>query len=290
MASIAFLGTGIMGVQMARRLAQAGHRVTAWNRSRDKAERLREFGVAIAPAPAPAASGAKILICMLSDGPTCDEVLLRQGAVAALPKDALVIVMSSIPVDTAQGQAAACAERGVGYIDAPVSGGEGGARDGKLAIMAGGAASDIERARPVFEAMGRVTHVGPAGMGSLAKLCNQLIVANTIATISEALLLAKRGGADPAAVRQAISGGFADSTILRLHGERILTGNFAPGGAAKHQLKDCRTAMATAERAKLDLPVTDLVRQLYEDMVAHGDGELDHSGLYRELERRNGLR
>jgi 2-hydroxy-3-oxopropionate reductase len=155
--------------------------------------------------------------------------------------------------------------------------------------MAGGAAADVARARPVLEVMGKVTHVGPAGMGQLAKLCNQMIVANTIATISEALLLARRGGADPAAVRQAITGGFADSTILRVHGERILKGDFAPGGPAKHQLKDCRTAIATAERLKLGLPVSDLVRKLFEDMVAHGDGEIDHSGLYRELERRNGL-
>lgn len=289
MAQIAFLGTGIMGVQMARRLAQAGHRVAAWNRSRDKAERLREFGATIADTPAQAARDAEFLICMLSDGPTCDDVLINQGAVAALAKDAIVVVMASIPVDTAQAEAKACVKLGKRYIDAPVSGGEGGARDGKLAIMAGGEAADVERARPVLEVMGRVTHVGPAGMGSLAKLCNQMIVANTIATISEALLLAKRGGADPAAVRQAIVGGFADSTILRLHGERILNGNFVPGGPAKHQLKDCRTAIATAKAAKLELPVSELVRQMFEDMVAHGDGEIDHSGLYRELERRNGL-
>jgi len=286
---IGFLGTGIMGVQMARRLAQAGHQVTAWNRSRDKAEPLAKFGATIVDNPTEAAKGAEFLICMLSDGPTCDAVLLAQGAVATLSKGSIVVVMASIPVDTAQDQAAKCAARGVRYIDAPVSGGEGGARDGTLAIMAGGDAADVQQARSMLEVMGRVTHVGPAGMGSLAKLCNQMIVANTIATISEALLLAKRGGADPAAVRQAIIGGFADSTILRLHGERILNGDFAPGGPAKHQLKDCRTAISTAKAVHLDLPVSDLVRGLYEDMVAHGDGEIDHSGLYRELERRNGL-
>ncbi len=289
MADIAFLGTGIMGVQMARRLAQAGHKVTAWNRSRDKAERLAGFGADIADTPAAAAGGAEFLVCMLSDGPTCDDVLLKQGAVAALAPGAVVVVMASIPVDVAQSQAKACAALGRHYIDAPVSGGEAGARDGTLAIMAGGDAAAVARMKPLFDIMGRVTHVGPAGMGSLAKLCNQMIVANTIATVSEALLLAKRGGADPAAVRQAIVGGFADSTILRMHGERILKGDFKPGGPAKHQLKDCRTAIDTARRAGLDLPVSQLVRQLYEDMVAHGDGEIDHSGLYRELERRNGL-
>ncbi|MGH6892888.1 MAG: NAD(P)-dependent oxidoreductase [Dongiaceae bacterium] len=289
MTRIAFLGIGIMGAQMARRLAQAGHRVAAWNRSRAKAEPLAKFGVRIADSPAEAAREAEALICMLSDGPTCDAVLFDQGAVAALAKNATVVVMSSIPMETAQGQAKKCAAIGLRYIDAPVSGGEVGARDGALAIMAGGEAATVAEARPMLEVMGRVTRVGPAGTGQLAKLCNQMIVANTIATVSEALLLAKRAGADPAAVRQAISGGFADSTILRLHGARILKGDFAPGGPAKHQLKDCRTAVATAASVHLELPVSELVKRLFEDMVAHGDGEIDHSGLYRELERRNGL-
>jgi 2-hydroxy-3-oxopropionate reductase len=226
---------------------------------------------------------------MLSDGPTCDEVLYAQGALAALPPDSLLIVMSSIPVETAQEQARRAGEHGVRYIDAPVSGGERGATEGTLAIMAGGTAEDVESAAAVFEVMGRVTRVGPAGSGELAKLANQMIVANTIATVSEALLLAKRGGADPAAVREALLGGFADSTILRQHGERILTADFQPGGPAKYQLKDQTTAAALARKLELDLPVTELVLTLYEALVEHGDGDLDHSALYRELLRRNGL-
>lgn len=288
-AKLAFLGTGIMGVQMARRLCEAGYPLTAWNRSREKAERLATHGAEIAESPAAAVAECDIAIVMLSDGPVCDEVLYDQGALAALPRQSLLIVMSSIPVETAEGQAQKAAERGLRYIDAPVSGGERGATEGTLAIMAGGAPEDIEAAREIFEVMGRVTHVGPAGSGELAKLANQMIVANTIATISEALLLAKRGGADPAAVREALLGGFADSTILRQHGERILKGDFAPGGPSKYQLKDQTTAAAQARKLELELPVTELVLGLYEALVEHGDGELDHSALYRELLRRNGL-
>lgn len=288
-AKVAFLGTGIMGFQMARRLCEAGHPLIAWNRSHDKAERLAEFGAEIADSPAKAVETCDAAFVMLSTGPVCDEVLYDQGALAALPRDSLLIVMSSIPVETAEGQAAEAAERGVRYIDAPVSGGERGATEGTLAIMAGGAPEDIARAADLFSVLGRVTRVGPAGSGELAKLANQMIVANTIATVSEALLLAKRGGADPAAVREALLGGFADSTILRQHGARILEGDFKPGGPAKHQLKDQATAAALARKLDLELPVTELVLQGYEALVEHGDGDLDHSALYRELLRRNGL-
>ncbi len=287
--SIGFLGTGIMGVQMARRLCEAGYPVTAWNRSRAKAERLLPYGAAVADTPAQAVAAADLTICMLSSGPVCDDILHGQGTLAAMPRGSLLIVMSSIPVETARAQARGAAELGLGYIDAPVSGGENGAREGTLAIMAGGEAAEIDRAREILSVLGRVTHVGPAGSGELAKLANQVIVANTIATVAEALLLAKQGGADPAAVREALLGGFADSTILRQHGERMITGNFEPGGPAKHQLKDVATATALAETLGLDLPVTGLVQGLFESMVEHGDGERDHSGLYLELLRRNGL-
>lgn len=288
MARIGFLGTGIMGSQMARRLAEAGHRVTAWNRSRDKAERLAACGVAVADTPAAAAGGAEFVIGMLADGPTSEAVWFGAGAAAAMAPGSVVIEMASIPVETAQEHARRCGEAGLLYLDAPVSGGEKGAAEGTLAIMAGGEAAAFARARPLFEAMGRATHVGPAGSGELAKLCNQIIVADTIAAVAEALVLAERGGADPAAVRAALLGGFADSTILKLHGQRMIERNFQPGGYARLQLKDVRTAVGHAGRLGLDLPVTALVERLFEAMVAHGDGELDHAGLIREIERRNG--
>ncbi len=201
---IGFLGTGIMGGHMARRLCEAGHTMTAWNRTRAKAEPLSAQGARIADSPTTAVEGAEVVICMLSDGPVCDAVLIEEGTVAAMPAGGLVIVMSSIPVETARAQAEKAAELGLRYIDAPVSGGEAGARDGTLAIMAGGEKGDVEEAREIFEALGRPTRVGPAGSGQLAKLANQVIVSNTLATVAEALLLAKVGGADPAAVREAL--------------------------------------------------------------------------------------
>ncbi|MGM1054164.1 MAG: NAD(P)-dependent oxidoreductase [Pseudomonadota bacterium] len=284
---IGFIGTGIMGGPMARRLIDAGHDVHVWNRTAAKATAL---GATPAESPAAAAADAEVVIVMLSSGPVCDEVILGEhGVLEAMPPDSLLIVMSSIPVETARQQARAASERHVHYLDAPVSGGERGAIDGNLAIMAGGDEAAFARALPFLEPLGRPVRIGPAGSGQLAKLVNQLVVASTIATVSEAMLLAERGGADPARVREALLGGFADSTILRAHGQRMIDQDFAPGGPAKWQLKDTRTALSMADSLDLELPVATLVNQLFEDMVAHGDGELDHSALILELRRRNAL-
>lgn len=292
--SIGFIGTGIMGAPMARNLARAGHAVTAWNRSREKAAALTGDGVTVAETAADAAREADAVIVMLSDGPTCDAVLDTDGehgpaVLPAMKPGAVLTVMASIPVETARGQAQRAAARGVQCLDAPVSGGEKGAQDATLAIMAGGDATAFQAMAGVFGAMGRATHVGGPGTGQLAKLANQIIVGNTLATVAEALIFAERGGADPAAVRAALLGGFADSAILKLHGERMVKGDWAPGGFSRYQLKDLRTAMAFAETLDLDLPVSALTTGLYEDTVDHGDGDRDQSAVYRELARRNGL-
>jgi 2-hydroxy-3-oxopropionate reductase len=197
--------------------------------------------------------------------------------------------MSSIPVETARAEAEAAAARGIAYVDAPVSGGERGAVGGTLAIMAGGDAGVIGRLAPVFAALGRVTPIGPVGAGQLAKLANQLIVASTICAVAEALLMAERGGADPVRVREALLGGFADSTVLRQHGERMVRGDFRPGGPAKYQIKDTGTALALADSLGLHLPVAAEVDRLFRDLVGHGGGDLDHSAALVELRRRNGL-
>jgi len=281
---VGFLGTGIMGAPMVRRLVGAGHAVRAWNRTPAKARRL---GATVAADAAEAVAGADVVVVMLSSGPVCDAVLHGDGALAAISAGATLVVMSSIPVETARAQATAAAERGVSYLDAPVSGGEQGAVEGTLAVMVGGAADDLERVRPVLAALGRPTLVGPAGTGQLAKLVNQMIVAGTIAIVAEGVLLAERGGADPSRVRAALAGGFADSPVLRQHSERMISGDFRPGGPARHQRKDTATAVALAHDLGLTLPVTDLVDQLFGDLVAHGDGDLDHSALIRELRRRH---
>ncbi|MDW5377771.1 NAD(P)-dependent oxidoreductase [Halomonas sp. HP20-15] len=289
--TIGVIGTGLMGAPMARRLAEAGHHVSAWNRSPDKTQALAAHGIETADSPQAAAQAADIVVVMLSSGPVCDDVLLGpDGVIARMAPHSTLVVMSSIPVDTARRQALAAEARGIGYLDAPVSGGERGAIDGTLAIMVGGDPATFARVETVFASLGRAVHVGPVGSGQLAKLANQMIVANTIATVAEALLLAERGGADPGKVREALMGGFADSTILKVHGERMLNDDFRPGGPAKWQWKDTQTAQALAGDLALELPVSRLVDDLFADLVAHGDGDLDHSALMRELRRRNGER
>ena len=287
---IGVLGTGVMGFPMARRLLDAGHQVTAWNRTRDKAEPLAATGASVVATPEEAVRGADVVICMLSSGPVCDAVLLGgAGALARMAAGSVLVVMSSIPVETAQAQARAAAAWNLGYLDAPVSGGEKGAIEGTLAILVGGDEATAERVRPVLDVLGRPTRIGPAGTGQLAKLVNQLIVAGTLTVVAEALLLAERGGADPAKVREGILGGFARSAILDQHAPRMIARDFRPGGAVKHQLKDTETALALARSAGLDLPVASRVDGLFADLVRHGDGDLDHSAVIRELRRHNGL-
>jgi 3-hydroxyisobutyrate dehydrogenase-like beta-hydroxyacid dehydrogenase len=286
---IGLVGTGIMGGHMARRLKAAGFEVVVWNRTRAKAAALEAEGVRLAASPAETAAGAQTVICMLSSGRVCDVVLLGPGGVVqAMAPGSTLAVMSSIPVETARAQAAECAARGVAYVDAPVSGGEGGARDGTLSIMAGGQAEAVEALLPVFAALGRVTQVGPTGSGQLAKLANQLIVATTICAVAEALLLAEAGGADPAKVHAALLGGFADSTILRQHGLRMIQGDYVPGGPAKYQVKDTSTALELARTLGLAMPVATEVDRLFQGLVDHGGGDLDHSAALLELRRLNG--
>ncbi len=286
--TVAVLGTGIMGAPIAMRLANAGFNVTAWNRSPDKAEVLRPHGVVPTSSVADAVRDANVVICMLSSGPVCETVLCRKdGAIASMRPDATLVVMSSIPVETAIAIAGDAKGRGIACLDAPVSGGELGAKEGRLAIMAGGAAYVVDGLAPIFAPLGRVTHVGPSGSGALTKLANQLIVASTICAVAEALTLAEAGGADPARVREALLGGFADSTVFRQHGLRMVEGNFTPGGPAKYQVKDTSTALRFARSHGLKLPVGEEVDRLFQAMVDHGNGDLDHSGVILELKRMN---
>jgi 3-hydroxyisobutyrate dehydrogenase-like beta-hydroxyacid dehydrogenase len=286
---IAVLGIGMMGYPMARRLCQAGHAVSVWNRDRRKAERLLEDGARVAASPAEAVAGAEFVITLLTDGAAVANVLFAQGAAAAMTPGALLVDMSSIMPSQAREHASRLEAMGLRHLDAPVSGGTLGAEQGSLAIMAGGDPADFARAAPVLAVLGRATQVGPHGAGQLAKLANQMIVGITIGAVAEALLLCQQGGADPARVREAITGGFADSRILQVHGERMVGRDFAKRGSMQVQLKDMRNALATAAELGFDAPVTGLFERLYADGVAHGLGELDQSALFVELARRNGL-
>lgn len=290
MARIGFVGTGIMGTPMVMNLIKGGHQVQVWNRTFSKLKGLEEVGAKACHQLSEVGKDVDLLVVMLSDGKTCDEVLFQQdGAVSELKKNSIVIVMSSIPVKTAKHQNERCLSLGLRYLDAPVSGGEKGAKDATLAIMVGGEEDTFTEAQAVLNCMGRAVLVGAAGCGELAKLVNQMIVASTIATVAEGLLFAQQGGADPQKVKQALTGGFADSPILQQHGERILRQNFKPGGAATTQLKDTHTAVNYAKELNLKLPVAELVNQLFSDMVHNGDGALDHSGLIREIRRLNNI-
>lgn len=291
--TIAVLGTGNMGFPMARRLCQAGYSVHVWNRSSHKAEPLNAFGASVHQNLADAVADADIVISLLENGSVVGEVLFGSNdttaAATAMKAGSLFIDMSSIQPREARDHAARLGSLGITHLDAPVSGGTTGAEDGKLVIMVGGKVADFERALPVLKHFGRATHVGPHGSGQLTKLANQMIVGITIGAVAEALLFTARGGADMAKVREAITGGFADSRILQLHGQRMVERNFAPQGRMTVQLKDMRNALATASEIGFDAPITALFEALYAEGVEHGLGELDHSGLFVELASRNAM-
>ncbi|MGR9464660.1 NAD(P)-dependent oxidoreductase [Rhizobium leguminosarum] len=284
---IAFLGTGLMGAPMARRLLGAGFAVTVWNRDPGKAEALAGDGAVRAETPADAVAGADVVITMLTNAEAVKDVLFDRGAADAMTPGVTVIDMSSIAPHFARDHSARLADRGADHVDAPVSGGVVGAEAGTLAIMAGGAEDVIDRLADVFAPMGRVTRVGPSGAGQLAKLANQQIVAVTIGAVAEAMMLIEAGGGSLAAFRDAIRGGFAESRILELHGKRMVERQFTPGGSSSNQLKDLNAAMEAAKTLSLTLPLTAAVHAEFSEFVANGNGEKDHSALLLHLEEKN---
>ncbi len=281
--TIGFFGIGLMGKPMAINLLKAGYPVIAWNRTIAKAAALEAHGARVADTPE-AAAKADILITMLAAGPEVRQIL--ESVIEVVAPGALVIDMSSTRQSEAEAISALLEAHGVHFIDAPVSGGVVGAEAATLAIMAGGDPAQFDRAKPVLSAMGRPTLVGPAGCGQLSKLCNQLIVGATLNIVAEALLLAEAGGADPAAVRQAIRGGFAESRILEVHGQRMLERNFLPGGQIKTQLKDMENILDAAARAGIRLGVTEMVTKHYGSIVGTVP-HADQSAILLAVEQAN---
>lgn len=287
---IALIGTGLMGFPMSLNLLRAGHDLTVWNRSAHRAEPLVAEGAVLAESPAAAVADAEFVITMLSDGFATGALIDDPEVKAALKPGTIWLDMSSAKPEHARAQAETLSGIGVSHLDAPVSGGTKGAEAGTLAIMAGGPEEVFAASRTVLSAMGNPVHVGPSGTGQLSKLANQTIVAVTIAAVAEAMLLVEQGGADPAAVRLALKGGFADSTILQQHGKRMTEGNFDPGGLTKFQVKDLNNTLDEAASLGLSLPATESVRDRFQHFIDTMDGgDLDHSGLYLELKARNGL-
>jgi 3-hydroxyisobutyrate dehydrogenase-like beta-hydroxyacid dehydrogenase len=210
-----------------------------------------------------------------------------EAPIEGIAVGATLVVMSSVPVDTCRRQAEDLRRRGAHYVDAPVSGGEVGARDGTLAILAGGDADIVESLAPMLKPLGGATHLGPVGAGQAAKLANQIIVGSTMAAVAEALHFAARNGADPAKVRNALAGGFGDSKILHLHGTRMVERDFAPGSPAEYQLKDLRAAQALAKSLSLDLTLLNTLAAMFGDMIEHEGTGIDVSGILLEVERRS---
>ena len=283
---VGFIGLGLMGRPMAVNLHSAGAEVVIHNRSRAVVDALAAQGLSPAHSPREVAERTPVVIVMATDTPAVERIVGGDDGVASgIAPDGLVIDMGTTAVAATRDLAKTIQARGAHYVDAPVSGGEIGAKAGTLSIMAGGSREAIARAMPCFEVMGAsLTHVGDVGAGQIAKAANQVIVGLTIGAVAEALALARRAGADPAKVREALQGGFAASRILEVHGQRMIDGAFVPGGKATTQRKDMQQALDLAASIGLELPATALSRDLYDRLIASGGGDLDHSGLYTVID------
>lgn len=278
---IGLIGLGIMGLPMARNLMKAGYSLTVNNRSPEPEQALAAEGAQVARTAREVAERSDIVITMLPDSPQVEEVVLGENGVAeGLRAGSLYIDMSSVAPSTARKVAEALQAQGADALDAPVSGGQVGAEQGTLSIMVGGSEEGFERARPIFEAVGKnIVYIGGPGAGQVTKICNQIVVALTIQAVAEALTLARKSGVDAAKVREALLGGFAQSRILDLHGQRILDGNFQAGFRIHLHRKDLRLALEAGREQAVPLPATANVAELMNAMIAQGLGDLDHSGL-----------
>jgi 2-hydroxy-3-oxopropionate reductase len=290
MERIGFIGLGIMGKPMARNLINAGYPLVVHNRSQGAVKELAGEGARAARSPKDVAEQSDVVITMLPDSPDVHQVVLgTKGIVEGVRPGMLFVDMSTIAPATAHGVYAALQAVKVQSLDAPVSGGEVGAKQGSLSIMVGGETEAFERAMPIFKVLGKnIVHIGDAGAGQVTKACNQIVVGLTIQAVAEALMLAKRSGVDPARVREALLGGFAQSRILELHGQRIIDSAFEPGFKIRLHRKDLGIALQTGRDLSLPLMGTAQVAELMNALIARGNGDLDHSALALLLDQMGG--
>lgn len=284
---IGFIGLGIMGFSMAKRLIQAGHRLAVYNRTASKAAPLVALGAEQATSPREAAKGREIVISIVTDSPDVEEVLLgKNGAAHDAGKNALFIDMTTISPDTARKVGQGLRGKGIAFLDAPVTGGDIGAREGTLSILVGGEAGDLERARDVLGVMGkRITHCGPQGAGQTVKACNQILCALNMMGIVEALHLAKLSGIDQSLVVEALTPGAGGSWALEKLGSRIAKGDFNPGFYVDLIQKDLRIVQEAAGRLGLPLRGTALAQNLFENNQKNGEGRLGTQAMYKAVER-----
>ena len=276
-----------MGLPMSKNILKAGYNLTAFNRSKNKAEPLKEFGAKISNTLKDAVDGSDIVITMLTDDTAIDEVMNNSDFLNNLKPGAIVIDMSSVKPTTATKHGNNLKLKEINYLDAPVSGGTIGAEEASLAIMVGGEKNIFDDAIDILKKMGNPTLVGPIGSGQVSKLANQIIVGLTIGAVAEAVTLCEKAGADPNKMIKALSGGWADSKVLQTHGKRMINKDFTPKGRTSVHLKDMNNILECANNYNTHLPISNLVKEMYKSLVKNGHGETDHSSLYKEIERIN---
>ena len=284
---IGFIGTGLMGFPMVKNLLNQKLNISVFSRTLKKAEPLKEFGANISKSLAEVVSGADLVITMLTDDDAVEKVLGNSEFLENIKENSTVIDMSSIKPRIAMHFGKLLKEKGVNFLDAPVSGGTIGAEDATLAIMVGGDELVFKNAYSVLKAMGNPTLVGPIGSGQVSKLANQIIVGVTIGAVAEAITLCEKAGVDANKFIKALAGGFADSKILQNHGKRMIDKDFSPKGKVSTHLKDMNNILECAGDYKTDLPISKLIKQMFKSLVEQGNENDDHSALYKEIERLN---
>ena len=284
---IGFIGIGLTGLPMAKNILKAGYNLKAFNRTKSKAEPLKEYGAKITNTIQDLVKECDIVITMLTEDVSVDDVMNSSDFLENLKLKATVIDMSSVKPSTATKHGNNLKIKNINYLDAPVSGGTNGAEEASLAIMVGGDQKVFDKAFDVLKTMGNPTLVGPIGSGQVSKLANQIIVGLTIGAVAEAITLCEKAGADPNKMIKALSGGWADSKILQTHGKRMIEKDFTPKGRTYTHLKDMNNILDCANSYNTHLPISNLVKEMYKTLVENGHGETDHSSIYKEIERLN---
>ena len=287
MNKIGFIGTGLMGLPMAKNLLKAGFKLKAYNRSIKKAEPLKELGAELSKTLSEVVKDNDFIITMLTDDVAIDAIMSNSNFLDNLKSNSTVIDMSSIKPNTAKKYGDILKLKKINYLDAPVSGGTIGAEEASLAIMVGGDQNIFDNSINILKAMGNPTLVGPIGSGQVSKLANQIVVGVTIGAVAEAITLCEKAGADPIKLIKALKGGWADSKILQTHGKRMIDKDFTPKGKASTHLKDMNNILECARNSNTQLPISNLVKEMYKTLVKNGHGDEDHSSLYKEIKRIN---
>ena len=287
MQNISFIGIGLMGFPMAKNLLKSGFNLRAYNRSQDKADRLKEFGAEISTSIKDVVTNSDVIITMLTDDAAVEKVMGSDEFISNIKEGATVIDMSSVNPVITNKYFKILKEKNINYLDAPVSGGTIGAEEASLAIMVGGDEETFKQCYNLLKILGNPTLVGPVSSGQISKLANQIIVGVTIGAVAEAVTLCEKSGTNPNKMIEALSGGWADSKILQTHGKRMINKDFTPKGKTTTQLKDMTNIINAGKAAETHLPISSLVKEMYKDLVADGQGNTDHSSLYKAIEKIN---